>query len=139
MRNGLVSDRQVSEFVLIMFEVAPNFDRQKDIRRALDDKSLSIEERWESLFTPKFDEAWAEADRPEFYDASAWFDHPVPDPSPAIFPSYREWAEIVACANIARRSPPGSTPSEPTPADLQSAAEQIRLQYLRRNRIGDPP
>ena len=131
-RNGLETDRQISEFVLIMFEVAPNFDRQTDIRRALDDGSRPVGERWERLFTPEFDRAWAEADRPEFLDAGAWFDEPVPDLSHAVLLSFQDWAEVLARISIARQTQPGDIPREPTYDELRKAAEALYRDYITR-------
>jgi len=93
--NELETDRQISEFVLIMFEISPNFDQQKDIRRMLDDKSLPVQERWERLFTPEFDSAWDEADSPSFYDADAWFDTPPKKIEDLEWPTREEWSEVM--------------------------------------------
>ncbi|WP_143195261.1 hypothetical protein [Archangium sp. Cb G35] len=123
--NGLRSDRQVSEFILIMFEVAPNFDQQKDIRQMLDDTSLPVEERWERLFTPAFDAAWDEADQPGFLDAGAWFETPPKDLSEVGLPSLEEWAEVVVLSRIAQQTPPGQPLRSPTLQELYEAAVEI--------------
>lgn len=124
--NGLKGDRLVSEFVLIMFEVAPNFDQQPDIRAMLDTRTLPAEERWERLFTPQFDPAWDEADDPGFYDENAWFDHPVKDLKAAEWPSETEWAELVALNRIKNKTSAGQPVREPTLGELGTALNDIR-------------
>lgn len=124
--NGLSSDRHISEFVLIMFEIAPNFDQQRDIRGALDECSRAVDQRWESLFTPAFDGAWDEADQPSFYDADAWFDEPPPDLSDAEWPMEQEWGELVALYRIEQATPPGQPVRDPTPGEIASALAGIR-------------
>lgn len=123
--NGLRSDRHVSEFVLCMFEVAPNFDQQRDIRRMLDDTRLPVEERWERLFTPEFDAAWEEADQPRFLDSNAWFETPPPSLSEVELPSLEEWGELVAHARLAQQTPPGQPVHEPTPEEVRAAIREI--------------
>jgi len=125
--NGLRSDRQVSEFILIMFEVAPNFDQQKDIRRMLDDHRLPTEHRWEQLFTPKFDAAWEEADHPSFLDAGAWFETPPKDITEVGFPTLEEWADVVARARIQKQTPDSQFTRAPTAQEIHEAAMEIRL------------
>lgn len=124
--NGLISDRHISEFVLIMFEIAPNFDQQKDIRCMLDDTNLSMEERWDRLFTPAFDKAWDEADEPSFYDANAWYDEPPPDLAQAEWPTEQEWAELVAIYKIQQTTPPGQPVRDPTLEEINQALIDIR-------------
>ena len=125
-RNGFSSDHIISEFVLIMFEVAPNFDHQKDIRRMLDTYSIPAQPRWERLFTPEFDPAWDEADSPEFLDANAWFDHPTKEISEAPMPTETEWAEVVAAYRIQNTTLPGNPVRSATLAELASALQDIR-------------
>lgn len=127
-RNGLKSDSLISEFVLIMFEIAPNFDQQNDIRAMLDNLGLPAEQRWERLFAPEFDPAWEEADDPGFYDENAWFDPPVKDLAQAQWPTEPEWAELVAVHRIQRNTPPGRPVRDPSLAELGSALNDIRFQ-----------
>jgi len=134
--NGLRSDRQVSEFVMIMFAVAPNFDQQKDIRRTLDAPQLPVERRWESLFTPKFNAAWEEADQPGFLDAGAWFETPPKDLSEVSLPSVEEWAEFVALSRIAKQTPHGHVPRAPTAQELREATLEIEAKYIHVHRTG---
>lgn len=125
-KNGLRADRDVSAFVLIMFEVAPNFDQQPDIRRALDDASRSIEARWERLFTSEFDAAWRACDRAEFYDPDAWGDPPEPaEPTEPL--SLEDWAEVIAALKVARETPDGATAREPTREEAESALRELCL------------
>ena len=124
-RNRLTSDRHISEFVLIMFETAPNFDQQKDIRRTLDDDTVPTEQRWERLFTPALDKAWAEADDPSFYDADAWFDQPPKDISEVKLPTEQEWSEIIAQLRIQQQTPQGQAVRDPTPEEIERARADI--------------
>lgn len=69
--HGLKSLGDVTAFVSIMFEIAPNFDEQPDLARVLADTAVPPEEKIDSLFAPELDAAWEEADRN--YDPNAWF------------------------------------------------------------------
>jgi hypothetical protein len=69
--NKLTGAEDLAAFVAIMFEVAPRFDEQKDIRQILDDEKLSPEVRFYKLFDFAQDQAWIEAERR--YDDSFWF------------------------------------------------------------------
>lgn len=100
--NGLRSDKHLAEFVLIMCEVAPNFDQQPDIRRMLDDSRFTIEQRWENLFDDAFDSAWAEADQPAFLDMNAWFDEPPKDLSELSLPDLTDWTELLEISKTPR-------------------------------------
>jgi hypothetical protein len=132
--NGLRSDRHVSEFILIMFEIAPNFDQQKDIRRMLDDTQMPVENRWEQLFTSKFDAAWEEADQPGFLDAGAWFETPPKDIAEVGLPSLEEWAEVVALSRIAKQTPYSQPVRTPTAQEIHEAAIEIeRRRHLDKN------
>lgn len=70
-RNKLTLAEDIAAFVAIMFEVAPRFDEQKDIRAVLDDEKLPPELRFQKLFDFTQDQAWIEAERR--YDDSFWF------------------------------------------------------------------
>ena len=70
-RYGLERPEQLIGFVSIMFEIAPNFDEQPDIRAALTDPERAPTERYERLFSDPFAAAWEEADAN--YDDDAWF------------------------------------------------------------------
>lgn len=69
--HGLSSPEDLTAFVSVMFEIAPNFDEQPDIRRVLRDENVPANERFDSIFERVSDEAWEEAD--QNYDYEAWF------------------------------------------------------------------
>lgn len=69
--HGFESARDISDFVSLMFEVAPNFDEQPEIKRVLDDKGVPPGERLEKARSTLVPEtAWEEAR--ENYDERAW-------------------------------------------------------------------
>ncbi|MDM7920749.1 MAG: hypothetical protein QUS14_00500 [Pyrinomonadaceae bacterium] len=60
-----------SAFVAIMFEVAPNFDSQPEIRSVLEENGLTPSARLEKLWSEAVpDSVWDKAS--EEYDESAW-------------------------------------------------------------------
>ncbi len=62
----------ITAFVSIMFEIAPNFDEQAEIKAVLDDANFTPEERIERLWSPLVtDEAWEEAE--DKYNENSWF------------------------------------------------------------------
>jgi hypothetical protein len=67
--HGLRSLEDLTAFVSIMFEVAPNFDEHPKLRRVLDNERVPVEERLDGLFESELDKAWDEAAR---YDGAAW-------------------------------------------------------------------
>src|SRR6185369_270729 len=69
--NKLTGAEDIAAFVAVMFEVAPRFDEQKDIRLILDDEKLAPEVRFYQIFDRAQDQAWVEAERR--YDDSFWF------------------------------------------------------------------
>ena len=70
--HKLKTAEDLTAFVSIMFEVAPNFDEQPEIKTVLDDKTFPPEERIERLWSPIVtEEAWEEAE--SNYDENAWF------------------------------------------------------------------
>lgn len=69
--HGLRNSGDLTAFVSVMFEIAPNFDEQPAIRRALGDETIPIDERFDSIFERVPDTAWTEAARD--YDPDAWF------------------------------------------------------------------
>lgn len=52
-RHGLESDGQVIGFVSLMFEVAPNFDREPVLAALLANRAVPPAERWRRLFAPE--------------------------------------------------------------------------------------
>jgi len=70
--HGFTIAEDVTAFISIMFEIAPNFDEQPQIAAVLDDKNFEPEMRFERLWSPLVtDEAWEEA--AENYREEAWF------------------------------------------------------------------
>lgn len=70
-KYGLHSPEDITAFVAVMFEIAPNFDEQPEIHQVLRDERILIDKRFDSIFEKVSDEAWEEADRN--YDHEAWF------------------------------------------------------------------
>ena len=77
-RHGLTGPRDLTAFVAIMFEIAPNFDDQPDIRRALGDSSVLIEQRFDRMLERVPDWAWEEAQR--YKVSAAWFPELLAEP-----------------------------------------------------------
>jgi hypothetical protein len=69
--NNLTAAEDIAAFVAIMFEVAPRFDEQKEVRAALENELLPLEERFARLFDQTQDSSWADAERR--YEDSFWF------------------------------------------------------------------
>jgi hypothetical protein len=70
--HELTTAEDQTAFISIMFEIAPNFDDQPQIKAVLDDENFAPEDRLERLWTPLVpDEAWEEAEKN--YNKNAWF------------------------------------------------------------------
>ena len=70
--HDLTRAEDITAFISVMFEVAPNFDEQTQIKAVLDDKVYSPEERIERLWSPVVpEEAWEEAAKN--YQKYSWF------------------------------------------------------------------
>lgn len=70
--HGLETAEDLTAFVAVMFEIAPNFDEQPEIKAVLDDLETPPNERFDKLWSPVVsEEAWEEA--LENYDEEAWF------------------------------------------------------------------
>jgi hypothetical protein len=69
--HGINMAEDIAPFVAIMFEVAPRFDEQTDIRKVLENADFPPDIRLEQLFTCVDDAAWIEAGR--LYEDSFWF------------------------------------------------------------------
>ena len=67
---GLESDEDIAAFVTLMFEIAPNFDFQSDIRKVLTDASIAPEDKFDQLFAQVSEAAWSEAELN--YDSDHW-------------------------------------------------------------------
>lgn len=74
--HGLQSLYNLTAFVSIMFEIAPNFDDEPELRQVLRDDNVSVDERFDKLFEPEHDEAWTRAGK---YDGDAWMRAWFPD------------------------------------------------------------
>ena len=69
--HGINMAEDIAYFVAIMFEIAPRFDEQTDIRKVLENADFPPDIRLEQLFTCVDDAAWVEAGR--LYEDSFWF------------------------------------------------------------------
>ena len=56
--HDLMADGATTAFVTLMFLVAPNFDEQPNIRKALLDKSLAADERIQKIFSVTAEADW---------------------------------------------------------------------------------
>lgn len=62
----------ITAFISVMFEIAPNFDEQPQIKAVLDDENFPPGDRIDRLGSPAVsEEAWNEAE--ENYNEDAWF------------------------------------------------------------------
>jgi len=69
--HGLTGAEDIAAYVAVMFEIAPRFDEQPEIREVLEDANFPVDLRFEQLFTRVPDAAWIEASKK--YDDSFWF------------------------------------------------------------------
>jgi hypothetical protein len=70
--HGFTTAEDITAFISIMFEIAPNFDEQTQIKAVLDDEKFPPEDRIERLWSPLVtDENWEEAENN--YHENAWF------------------------------------------------------------------
>ena len=70
--HGFTTAEDITAFISIMFEIAPNFDEQPQIKTVLDDENFPPEDRIERLWSPLVtEEAWEEAEKN--YNENAWF------------------------------------------------------------------
>ena len=61
--HGLARAKDLTAFVAIMFEIAPNFDEQPRIRAALTNPSIPVDERCDRMLEQVPDWAWDDAER----------------------------------------------------------------------------
>ncbi|HEY0429900.1 MAG TPA: hypothetical protein VGC76_19105 [Pyrinomonadaceae bacterium] len=61
----------IAAFVAVMFEIAPNFDENAEVKAILDDTNFSVEERFKQLWGRTSDKLWVELENE--YDARIWF------------------------------------------------------------------
>ena len=70
---GFKHHDDITGFVAVMFEIAPNFDEQEQIKEVLEEEGLNANQKFDKLWSDIVpDEAWEEAD--ENYDDKAWFE-----------------------------------------------------------------
>jgi hypothetical protein len=132
--HGLTTDQLVMEYVLIMFEMAPNFDQHPKIARTLAYEQRPAAERWERIFAEDFDPVWDEVAAPGFYDGSYWHDPDAPPPAPAGDVSADDWAELV----VGLRQAQGPGPYPPASRDDLQQAKVGLTQALARRRERTP-
>lgn len=69
--HGFERQETIAAFVAVMFETAPNFDEQEEIKTVLADANHAPDERFFQLFERVSDEGWHAAEN--LYDARIWF------------------------------------------------------------------
>ncbi len=69
--HDLQNAEDISAFVAVMFEIAPNFDEQEQIKAVLADTNFQPAERFFQLFERVSDEDWKIAEN--LYNADIWF------------------------------------------------------------------
>ncbi len=71
---GISNAEDIAAFAAVMFEIAPNFDEQRDIKMILNEPNFPPAERFYQLFERVTEESWAEAEKR--YDELVWFPSP---------------------------------------------------------------
>ena len=69
--HELTRGQDIAAFVAVMFEIAPKFDEQKEIKMVLDDTNFTPDARFYQLFERVSDEAWLDAET--LYEDTFWF------------------------------------------------------------------
>lgn len=69
----LHNNAELFAFVSLMFAFAPNFADHPEFVAVLTQDRSSPEQRWEQIFTARYDHVWEEVAAPEFYGEAAWF------------------------------------------------------------------
>ncbi len=67
----LTRAEDIAAFVAVMFEIAPNFDEQEQIKTVLADTTFPRAERFYQLFERVSEEDWKRAE--DIYNVSVWF------------------------------------------------------------------
>ncbi len=70
-RYELKKAEDIAAFVAVMFEIAPNFDEQEQIKAVFADTNFPPSERFYQLFERVPDIDWEKAEK--LYDANIWF------------------------------------------------------------------
>jgi hypothetical protein len=69
--HGLRLAETIAAFVALMFEIAPNFDEQPQIKAVLADANYPADDRVSQLWARTSDDEWQEAEN--LYNARVWF------------------------------------------------------------------
>lgn len=69
--HELTRGQDIAAFVAVMFEIAPKFDEQEEIKTVLSDTIFPADERFYQLFERVSDDAWLEAET--LYEDTFWF------------------------------------------------------------------
>ena len=69
--HELTKAQDIAAYVSVMFEVAPKFDEQAEIKLVLEDTNFPPEERFYQLFERVSEEGWLEAET--LYENAFWF------------------------------------------------------------------
>lgn len=69
--HELTRGQDIAAFVAVMFEIAPKFDEQEEIKTLLNETMFPADERFYQLFERVSDEAWLEAET--LYEDTLWF------------------------------------------------------------------
>ena len=69
--HDLTRSEDIAAFVALMFEIAPKFDEQEEIKAILNDTMFPPDERLYQLFERVSDGAWEEAEK--LYEDTFWF------------------------------------------------------------------
>ena len=70
-RHELERFEEIAAFVGVMFEIAPNFDEQEEIKMVLADTNFPASARFASLWERVSEEAWNTAEQE--YNLNVWF------------------------------------------------------------------
>ena len=68
--HGLITEANITAWVQIMFQIAPNFDQQAAIRDALENCPNNHKDKLDYVFDHTSDDDWDKAE--DIYDADAW-------------------------------------------------------------------
>jgi hypothetical protein len=69
--HDLTRGEDIAAFVAVMFEIAPKFDEQEEIKAVLNDPMFPPEDRLYQLFERVSEGAWEEAEK--LYEDTFWF------------------------------------------------------------------
>ena len=69
--HELTRGQDIAAFVAVMFEIAPKFDEQEEIKTILNETMFPADERFYQLFERVSDDVWEEAEK--LYEDTYWF------------------------------------------------------------------